>query len=674
MITLIRKLYLIFRVFYPELHPDLVSYWPLEESAGVRLHDISMYGGMIKADNIYWEYDDELKGNLLFTEHYQTFEVKTSDNLLSKSISCDGQCLYCSSSRYCKSCISGRYLRLGICTNSPDAILDFKIYKDPLEREYKLMPSDDGCLDPLCLTCEQDNKKCQKCIRNTYLYDDICYMDCPEGTFGEEEECKKCKDNCIRCTKEKCLECSPSYLLECNSCKEIDCGNGIVKSPEECDDGNTIEGDGCSSSCQIEEGFTCITLSERQASICKPICGDGKFYGVKGEECDDHNRNEGDGCDSNCKIEIGWWCTKELLKTSKCYCTPYYLNNVDVYSEDYSTLTFKFSKVLKTYEVNDLCYTLFGRSANLFGIGGSCYIIENIIVVKLGENNQIGGGMVIEVMEGMIDSEDCDEKFKDKSSRDLLIPTIPEQNVYANLEIEEPIVYCEDVMFWIKDIEGDLRKPLQELSITVDQMPIESHDHRQLINHKLFGLEKEGKSYYVIIEKNVLLPNSEYAFKLNITNFQGITYIERETLHVYSQDVLRISLDGAIKDQTITVFKSDDVIIRTIPIILTCTEIQRDYLDVQVIYAEAEKDLREFTNNRLLYFPAGSLTAGETYKFKVTSRFISNTLVVVHKEFNIYVKDSPIKGFITPLAQVISKNLGEFTLSSVGSFDRINFL
>ncbi len=30
------------------------------------------------------------------------------------------------------------------------------------------------------------------------------------------------------------------------------CGNGVIELPEECDDGNTVDGDGCSSTCQIE--------------------------------------------------------------------------------------------------------------------------------------------------------------------------------------------------------------------------------------------------------------------------------------------------------------------------------------------------------------------------------------------------------------------------------------
>ena len=35
------------------------------------------------------------------------------------------------------------------------------------------------------------------------------------------------------------------------------CGDGIKNSSEICDDGNTVNGDGCSRSCQIEIGLMC---------------------------------------------------------------------------------------------------------------------------------------------------------------------------------------------------------------------------------------------------------------------------------------------------------------------------------------------------------------------------------------------------------------------------------
>jgi cysteine-rich repeat protein len=44
-------------------------------------------------------------------------------------------------------------------------------------------------------------------------------------------------------------------------CSEGVCGNSILDSGEECDDGNNINGDGCSSSCTIEPALTIITYA-----------------------------------------------------------------------------------------------------------------------------------------------------------------------------------------------------------------------------------------------------------------------------------------------------------------------------------------------------------------------------------------------------------------------------
>ena len=56
------------------------------------------------------------------------------------------------------------------------------------------------------------------------------------------------------------------------SCSEI-CGDGISLGRMQCDDGNIIDGDGCSSSCSIETGFTCENDGYLSRSICKDIKG-----------------------------------------------------------------------------------------------------------------------------------------------------------------------------------------------------------------------------------------------------------------------------------------------------------------------------------------------------------------------------------------------------------------
>ena len=72
------------------------------------------------------------------------------------------------------------------------------------------------------------------------------------------------------------------------------------------DDGNTINGDGWSSTCSIETGFVCNGGSTTSIDIWKEICGDGKRYNSLSTFCDDGNNINGDGCSSLCATETGY--------------------------------------------------------------------------------------------------------------------------------------------------------------------------------------------------------------------------------------------------------------------------------------------------------------------------------------------------------------------------------
>ncbi|MBI4515963.1 MAG: DUF4215 domain-containing protein [Deltaproteobacteria bacterium] len=131
------------------------------------------------------------------------------------------------------------------------------------------------------------------------------------------------------------------------------CGNGVVEAGEQCDDGNTTPGDCCSATCQFEplsttceadgdlctvdhcDGLgqcvkqtdvvcppcqTCDPQSGCAGDICTatatpsliptitttptrtpvPVCGNGIQEG--GEQCDDGNFVNGDGCEASCTI------------------------------------------------------------------------------------------------------------------------------------------------------------------------------------------------------------------------------------------------------------------------------------------------------------------------------------------------------------------------------------
>ena len=87
------------------------------------------------------------------------------------------------------------------------------------------------------------------------------------------------------------------------------CGNGHIDPGEQCDDGNTMSGDGCSSTCQVEPGYVCPNHNGVGGACVKlpaPVCGDGMLEGT--EQCDDGNTTSGDGCSSTCQLEPGFTC------------------------------------------------------------------------------------------------------------------------------------------------------------------------------------------------------------------------------------------------------------------------------------------------------------------------------------------------------------------------------
>ncbi len=86
------------------------------------------------------------------------------------------------------------------------------------------------------------------------------------------------------------------------TCTAKTCGDGIIAGHEQCDDGNTTSGDGCSATCTLETGHACTTNTTTPQSTCHTTkCGDGTKEGF--EQCDDGNTAPYDGCSPTCTIE-----------------------------------------------------------------------------------------------------------------------------------------------------------------------------------------------------------------------------------------------------------------------------------------------------------------------------------------------------------------------------------
>ena len=80
------------------------------------------------------------------------------------------------------------------------------------------------------------------------------------------------------------------------------CGNNVIDSGEQCDDGNTTANDGCSATCTNE------------------VCGNGLLEW--NEQCDDGNTTANDGCNTACQNEI----------CDLCSCNVVYEDNYDDYN------------------------------------------------------------------------------------------------------------------------------------------------------------------------------------------------------------------------------------------------------------------------------------------------------------------------------------------------------
>jgi cysteine-rich repeat protein len=149
------------------------------------------------------------------------------------------------------------------------------------------------CLATSCLTCVTTATKCLSCYPGKFLSGNTCITcmancaNCTTATncitcntfyvFSNSTCQPNCSNitNCLTCnvtTDIICSSCATGYSLVNNTCIQV-CGDGMLMTPEACDDGNTNPGDGCSSTCTIETAYYCnTTLSPNLCTHCIVNC------------------------------------------------------------------------------------------------------------------------------------------------------------------------------------------------------------------------------------------------------------------------------------------------------------------------------------------------------------------------------------------------------------------
>lgn len=168
---------------------------------------------------------------------------------------------------------------------------------------------------------------------------------CDDGNFRNTDDCSNacairhaCDDEHLAAAP---LWCSFEFTRNMYGCQESHlicthvCGDGQLNQEiEECDDGNTIDTDFCSNTCQksvcgdgvLQEGEQCdIAILWDQCGgwvLCnececlKPkYCGDGKVN-QNSEACDDANGLNSDGCSDLCFV-----CEQTILPNAPAWCS-----------------------------------------------------------------------------------------------------------------------------------------------------------------------------------------------------------------------------------------------------------------------------------------------------------------------------------------------------------------
>jgi len=144
------------------------------------------------------------------------------------------------------------------------------------------------------------------------------------GSGCGDDDADNCGDGVLDETAGE--QCDDGNNIDGDGCSadclsEAYCGNNVVEIGEECDDGNDRGGDGCTSTCQREEGCgngrldygeQCDDDNIASGDGCSETCVDedgtatcGNAILEAGEDCDDGNLAPGDNCDALCQVESG---------------------------------------------------------------------------------------------------------------------------------------------------------------------------------------------------------------------------------------------------------------------------------------------------------------------------------------------------------------------------------
>ena len=133
-----------------------------------------------------------------------------------------------------------------------------------------------------------------------------CQPTCGDGEIEPGEKCDGSSLGGATCadfgfTNPTGLTCRPDCSgVDESGCKPT-CGNNLLEKGEPCE-GTNLDGKTCTDLGYVAPAGLKCTGCTLDGSGCKAVCGNGKIE--PGEDCDDGNTSNGDGCSSACKQDI----------------------------------------------------------------------------------------------------------------------------------------------------------------------------------------------------------------------------------------------------------------------------------------------------------------------------------------------------------------------------------
>jgi len=242
----------------------------------------------------------------------------------------------------------------------------------------------------------------QSCVVNgqifvnnpSYLCDNAIFRECLEnaaGTIIRENLCQAQSDGTYR-------------WIATSSIPGLNCGNGLL-GEEDCDDGNNNNGDGCSSECVVENGFTCTgevggislcqTASSGTAYTCRSVLSDGSPEGNQGSGTPGNIPANAVGFNTLVRSEVTQLHLASNLDTPVRVSYAEYCNSAGRLVENYCRAD------SGSYQSHDQAFTgLLGQQTVNCGAGYSCQ--NGACVSSPAPSNAATYSFLLEVIRGVL--------------------------------------------------------------------------------------------------------------------------------------------------------------------------------------------------------------------------------------------------------------------------------